>query len=433
MADLVFQLHPKQLEVFNHPARFKVVAAGRQSGKTTLAGTEITIDTLADVSWGGVPLDTTFETAYIYPTFEAGKKNVWPRLKKIIEPIAHACQVYENTGLIVYPNGRRMRLFGADNPDSLRGFTWSAVVLDEYKDMAPNVWQEVVRPALTVARGKALFIGTPKGKNHFYDTYRMAESRMEEGSAEWAAFTFTSAANPAISKAEILSMTNDMSRELVAQEIEAAFRSSGGKVFKADDFVISPVEPQKGEWCVAVDLAGFKNASRATGGTPEKRDDSAIAVVKVTPDGWWVKEIEYGKWDVRETALRIFLACKSVQTSNLGIERGIAQQAVMPYLEDMMRQYNRWLNVTLLSHRNQAKYDRIQWALQGRAQKGKILLNPGPWNDKLIEQACDFPDPKSHDDLLDALAYVDQMATVVYTDEFDFKDNYQPLDEVSGY
>lgn len=432
MADLVFQLHPKQLEVFNHPARFKAVAAGRQSGKTTLAGAECTINALADTSWGGVPLDSTFEVAYIYPTFEAGKKNVWPRLKKIIEPIQHACQVYENTGLIVYPNGRRLRLFGADNPDSLRGFTWSAVVLDEYKDMADNVWPEIVRPALTVARGKALFIGTPKGKNHFYELYRKAERAMEEGSAEWAAFTFTSAANPAITQSEILSMSQDMSRELIAQEIEAAFRSSGGKVFQADDFVIDPVEPAEGQWVVAVDLAGFKAAGKGDR-TPERRDDSAIVVAKVGPEGWWVKDIDYGKWDVRETALRMFLACKDVGTSKLGIEKGLAQQAVMPYLTDMMRQYGRWLDVTPLSHKNQAKYDRIQWALQGRAQKGKIRLNPGPWNDKLIEQACDFPDPRAHDDLIDALAYVDQMATIVYQSEFDYKDNYQPLDPVSGY
>jgi hypothetical protein len=430
LADLVFSLHQKQLEVYNHPARFKVVAAGRQSGKTTLAATTLIIDTLATESWGGVELDTTFETAYIFPTFEAGKKNVWPRLKKIIDPIAHACQIYENTGLIVFPNGRRLRLFGADNPDSLRGFTWSSVVLDEYKDMADNVWQEVVRPALTVARGKSLFIGTPKGKNHFYELYRRAEDGMAEGNPDWAAFTFTSAANPAITANELRSMAGDMSRELVAQEIEAAFRSSGGKIFQADQFEIQPDEPLKGDWVVTADLAGFKNYKGAS--TPERRDDSAICVVKISPEGWWVKEIETGKWDVRETALRMFLACKSVGTSRIGIEKGIAQQAVMPYLEDLMRKYGRWLNVELLSHKNQAKYDRIQWALQGRAQTGKIMLNPGQWNDKFIEQACDFPDPRAHDDMIDALAYVDQIATTVYADEFDFEDKYEPMDTVTG-
>lgn len=433
MADLVFSLHNKQLEVYNSPARFKVVAAGRQSGKTTLAGTVLTVGSLATESWGGVPLDSTFETAYIYPTFEAGKKNVWPRLKKIIEPIAHNCQVYENTGLIVFPNGRRLRLFGADNPDSLRGFTWSHVVLDEYKDMADNVWDEVVRPALAVARGTALFIGTPKGKNHFYSLYKMAEERQAQGDPEWAAFTFTSAANPAISQKEILSIAKDMSRELVAQEIEAAFRSHGGKVFTENDFIISPVEPSDGNWVVAVDLAGFKSVNGGTSKTPERRDDHAIAIVKVTMDGWWVKEIQSGQWDVRETALRIFSAAKSVGTAQVGIERGIAQQAVMPYLTDMMRQYNRWLDITLLSHKNTAKYDRIQWALQGRCQKGRVLLNPGAWNNKLIEQACDFPDNKAHDDCLDALAYVDQMATTVYLSEFEYDRGYQPQDAVSGY
>jgi len=433
MAELVFSLHDKQLEVYNHPARMKVVAAGRQSGKTTLAGALLTIGTLSDMSWGGVPLDSTFETAYIYPTFEAAKKNVWPRLKKVIQPIEHACQVYENTGLIVFPNGRRLRLFGADNPDSLRGFTWSDVVLDEYKDMAENVFSEVVRPALTVARGRATFIGTPKGKNHFYTLYQHAAARMAAGDPEWAAFTFTSAANPAITASEIQSMTAFMGSDLIAQEIEAKFRSSGGQLFQADQFILDGMEPSDGEWCVTVDLAGFSAPGRSNDKTPERRDDHAIAIVKASPDGWWVKDIQYGRWDVRETALKMLLACKSVGTARIGIEKGLAQQAVMPYLTDVMRQYSRWLDITLLSHGNQRKTDRIQWALQGRAERGRIRLNPGAWNDKLIEQACDFPDPRTHDDLLDALAYVDQMAKTVYFSEFEGMDQYVPLDPLTGY
>ena len=84
MADLEFSLHPKQLEVFNSPARFKVVPAGRQSGKTTLAIATLVCATLKDVSWGGVPLNATHETAYIYPTFDQGKKVVWPRLRAAV-------------------------------------------------------------------------------------------------------------------------------------------------------------------------------------------------------------------------------------------------------------------------------------------------------------------------------------------------------------
>lgn len=433
MAELNFNLHAKQQEVFNHPARNKVVAAGRQSGKTTLAVVELIIAALSDTSWGGVALDPTFEVAYIYPTFESGKKNVWPRLKHALAPIADACQIYENTGLIVFPNGRRLRLFGADNPDSLRGFTWSAVVLDEYKDMGETVWSEVVRPALAVARGKALFIGTPKGKNHFYELYRMAEFRMEDGDPNWAAFTFTSAANPAISKSEIETMTSDMSLQLVQQEIQASFISQGGKYFTANMFSIDPVEPEDGEWVVACDLAGFETPVGQRRATPSKRDNSAIAVVKAGPGGWWVKEIRFGRWTVHETALQIMQAAKSVGTKRVGIERGITMQAVLPYLTDLMRKYNRWMEVIPLTHGNQRKTDRIQWALQGRAEKARIRLAPGTWNNKFIEEACDFPDSRSPDDLIDALSYVDQMSTTVYMSEFEglgAEPNYDPL---TGY
>lgn len=427
--ELEFSLHEKQAEVFNHPARFKVVPAGRQSGKTHLAVAEIIIDALADESWAGVPLTSAHEVAYIYPTFEQGKKVVWPRLKAAVEPLG--CKTYENTGMIEFPNGRRLRLLGADNYDSIRGFTWSAVVLDEYKDMAEDVWTEVVRPALTVCKGKALFIGTPKGKNHFFTLYRHAQAAQEAGDPEWAAFSFTSAANPYIDDAEIRSISRDMSAALVEQEIKASFVSMSGRLFSGDSFEIDPNEPLQGDWLVTVDLAGFTRANRA--GEYKKRDETAITVAKVNEDGWWVKEIIHGRWEVRETALKIFMACRSVGTAKVGIEKGALMQAVTPYLTDLMRQYNRWLDIHPLTHGNQKKYDRIQWALQGRCEKGRIVLNPGPWNGKLIEQACDFPDPRSPDDLLDSLAYVDQMAKVSYFDEFEGLETWQPQDPLAGY
>ena len=431
MADLTFSLHDEQARIHNSPARFKVCAAGRQSGKTFYATALSIIDTLADVSWAGVPLDSGQEVGYIYPTFEQGKKIVWPRMKLAIEPIRDACQIYENTGLIVFPNGRRWRLLGADNPDAIRGFTWSSVVLDEYKDMSEVVWEEIVRPALSVVRGKALFIGTPKGKNHFYGLYRYAQDRMEARDPEWAAFTFTSADNPHIVRSEIASMTRSMSSSLIAQEIEASFISQSGKLFNGDSFQIVGTEPDDGDWVVAVDLAGFTKAPRQQ--DYKKRDETAISVVKVNADGWWVKEIRHGRWEVRETALQIFQACRSVGTSRVGIEKGALCAAVTPYLTDLMRKYGRWLEIVPLSHGNKSKPDRVQWALQGRCEKGSVWLAPGAWNAKLIEQACDFPDPRSPDDMIDSLAYVDQMARVSYFDEFEGMNEWSPTDTYAGY
>lgn len=430
MADLEFALHPEQARIYNSPARFKVAAAGRQSGKTTVAIAVAISQSLAEVSVGGVPLDETFEVGYIFPTFEHAKKIVWPRFKAALRPLGDAVQIFENTGLIVFPNGCRLRLWGADNPDSIRGPTFRYVVLDEFKDMAPDLFDEVVRPALTVARGGALFIGTPKGKNHFYDLYKYAQ---ESGDPEWEAFTFTSAANPAISQSEILSMTRKMSSQIIRQEIEASFISQGGAYFNPDKFPISAIEPADGDWHIAVDLAGFTTKEGSRGRDLERKDDSAIAVVKAHRKGWWVKEILYGKWDPREAALRIFMAAKAVGSGRVGIEKGALSNAVQPYLTDLMRQYGRWLDLVPLTHGNQKKADRIQWALQGRHEKREIVLNQGPWVSKFLEQASDFPDSRTHDDLIDALAYVDQLATVTYFDESDFSSEYRPQDAILGF
>jgi phage terminase large subunit-like protein len=431
MAELRVELHEKQLEIYQSPARNRVVAAGRQSGKTHLAVADSMIATLADTSWGGEPIDHTIETAYIYPTFEQGRKVVWPRLKA--SALSLGAQPYENTGLLTFPNGRRLRLLGADNPDSIRGYTWSNVVLDEYKDMLPNVWPEIIRPALAIVRGRAMFIGTPKGKNHFYDLWKFAGDEQEKGNPEWAAFTFTSAANPKMTAEEMLSMTGSMSSQLIRQEIEASFISHGGHIFKSEWFRMTEDEPTDGMWAVAVDLAGFTKTGTGRSSDYEKRDETAIAIVKVGTKGWWVKEIRHGRWEVRETALQILQACKSVGVARVGIEKGALMAAVVPYLTDLMRQYGRWLEVIPLTHGNRDKRDRIQWALQGRAERGLLTLNYGPWTAKLIDQACDFPDPRSHDDLLDALAYIDQMATTVYFDDFEMTETWKPLDRVAGY
>lgn len=115
-----------------------------------------------------------------------------------------------------------------------------------------------------------------------------------------------------------------------------------------------------------------------------------------------------------------------------GIEKGMAMNAVMPYLNDEMMRLNTFFNVEPLTHGNQRKTDRIAWALQGRAEKGRIQLLKGKWNAAFIEQACDFPSTTAHDDLIDAVAYIDQIADPYFGGP-QFIDNWMPLDEVSGY
>lgn len=442
MADLVLRFHPAQQAIYRSPARFKVVAAGRRFGKTVFAVQNCLLEALAETGRNGQPLGVDAEVAYIAVDREQAKRNAWQLFKEFGRPVIKA--VHENNAVVTLVNDVRIRLLGMDNPDAARGMKLRYGVLDEYADMPDSVWREIIRPALMDTQGGALFIGTPKGKNHFYELFCNAQNNpatLVNGKevfpyADYEAFNFTSRDNPTLASAEADAMVWEYangSEDLLRQEVEAKFISKGGKVFEAAQFPIDEVEPEDGTYFVCVDLAGFARESNKVAAELKRRDEHAIAIVKVTETGrWWVKEIQHGQWDVRETAYRIVRAAYDNQAT-VGIEKGALMNACGPYLTEYQAQFGRWLNIVPLTHGNKHKWDRIQWALQGRAQKGTISLNRGPWNDKLIEQAVDFPDRRTHDDLLDALAYVDQICESAYFDIDSLPGQYLPLDAVSGY
>jgi hypothetical protein len=89
---------------------------------------------------------------------------------------AIGASVHESELRVDYINGGQVRLYGADNPDALRGIYLDGIVLDEYADMDPRVWSEIIRPALADRAGWAVFIGTPKGRNAFFELWRRAQS-----------------------------------------------------------------------------------------------------------------------------------------------------------------------------------------------------------------------------------------------------------------
>ena len=135
---------------------------------------------------------------------------------------------------------------------------------------------------------------------------------------------------------------------------------------------------------------------------------------------------------MRETALNIVLQLRKYPGCQLGIEDGALKHAVGPYLEEYMRTYQRYVTPFPLRHNNQRKQDRIAWALQGRSQRKKIKLVKGPWNEYLLGQVDDFPDPLAHDDAIDALAYTDQMYQTNFVVSQDIEE-WQALDLETGY
>lgn len=422
-------LHPSQLTVFNDPARYKVVAAGRRFGKSYLAAVTLFVEAAktSKVRSDGVEVDLTLEKVYyVAPTFTQGKEIIWPLLKLIGQDLI--AQPYENEARIRLVNGREIAIKGADRPDSLRGTGLSYIVLDEYAFMKEEVWEMIISPQLALSEGGALFIGTPDGKNHFHDLYQLGYSE-EDKHAEWKSWHFRMEDNPFLPVAEIQKRRDSMTAERAKQELDASFEGSGGLVMTADMFPIVERAPG-GINYIAIDLAGF---TPVEGGRKVRRlDDHAIAVAQAHAGGWCVLDIIYGRWDTRETALRIVKAYRDYRPDGLGIERGMAMSAVIPYLTDEMARLNTFFDVEPLTHGNQKKTDRIAWALQGRAEKKRIQLLKGAWNAKFIEQACDFPSQIAHDDLIDALAYIDQIAEP-YFDGPSHMNTWEPLDDYAAY
>ena len=410
-------LLPWQQEVWNHPARFKVVAAGRRTGKSRLAAYLLIVNAL-QTERGHV--------FYVAPTQGQARDIMWQTLLEVGHPVIEGSHI--NNLQIKLINGATISLKGADRPETMRGVSLKYLVMDEYADMKPEVWEQILRPALADQKGQALFIGTPMGRNHFYELYLYGQKGDDES---FASFHFTSFDNPILDPAEIEAAKKSMSSFAFRQEFMASFEALGGELFKEEWVKFDEEAPSQGDYYIAIDLAGFEDEG-AKKTKNKKLDSTAISVVKANEDGWYVEEIIYGRWDVKETAKKIFDAVKKYEPVATGIEKGIAKQAVMPYLSDIMRRTQTFFRVEELSHGNKKKTDRIVWSLQGRFENGYVTLNKGKWNMEFLDQLFQFPNPLVHDDLVDSLSYIEQLAKVSYFSDFE-EDNYEMLDAVAGY
>jgi hypothetical protein len=161
-------LKPPQWTVFGCDQRFRVLVAGRRFGKTYLSLVE-----LCQAAWGRGRL-----AWYIAPTYKQAKRIAWKPLKELTRSY-WAATPNETDLRIELTSGGTICLRGADNYDSLRGDGLDFLVLDEYASIAREAWTEVLRPALADKQGRALFIGTPRGFNHFHELVESAATQLE--------------------------------------------------------------------------------------------------------------------------------------------------------------------------------------------------------------------------------------------------------------
>ena len=393
------------------------MAAGRRTGKSHLAAVSLLLSALDD---------RPGKTVYVAPTAPMARDILWPTLFEMGGELITNSNV--NNLDITLVNGNKIGLRGSDRPDTLRGLSIKHLVLDEAAFVKEGLYETVLRPALSDRMGSALFIGTPAGRNWFYDLFMGARDGDLHDHKSWH---FTSYDNPTIPKSEIDHAKTTLPGFAFHQEYMASFDAMESEHFKREHFdVVDQIPRESGDYYVACDLAGFKgNGPRRD----KTRDSTAIAVVFVTDEGhWYVEDIIAGQWTLDDTAKTIFRAVDKYQPVSVGIEKGLAQQAVMGPLSDLMRRQHRVFRIEQLSHGNQRKQDRILWALQGKAEHGLLHLVKGDWNEDFLDEAIQFPSRLVHDDMIDALSYVDQLAKTSYAGKLEI-DNWEPLDEVAGF
>jgi len=419
MAELNFKLLRWQQSVFADKHRFKVVAAGRRCGKSRLSAVTLLIEALNCPEGSAV--------MYIAPTLGQARTIMWDLLLDLGRPVIKTSHV--NNLEITLVNGRKILVRGADNPDSLRGVSLTYVVLDECAFIKEDTWQKIIRASLSDKKGRALFISTPSGRNWFYDLFNLGQEETDE---EWKSWHYTTKDNETIDPKEIEAAERTLSSFAFKQEYLSSFDTAGSDLFK-EEWLKYKDEPQYGDYVIAIDLAGFEDVAKNAGASKKRLDESAITVCKILDNGdWWVKKIDHGRWDIRMTASKILMAIRDHRPVAVGIERGALKNAVLPYLNDLMRKNNVYSHIHDLTHGNKKKADRIVWALQGRMEHGRVSFNVDEDWREFEDQLLMFPSTGVHDDLVDSLAYCDQLAITTYQQDYE-DDEWEPLDTISGF
>lgn len=223
-----YRLKPRQHDVFKDPSRFRVVIAGRRSGKTHEVGVEIAT-TAAEHAGRRV--------WYIAPTYRQARDIAWGTFKAMIPADMIAGRPNESRLEIQLINGSEIALKGADDPDSLRGPGLDFAAFDEFAWIAPYAW-DVVRPMLADRKGRAMFTTTPAGHNWAYDLYM----RGLGGDPDWRSWQYTTEQAGIVPLAEVEAARRDLDPRIFRQEYEASFETLQGRVYSNFDRALN-VDP----------------------------------------------------------------------------------------------------------------------------------------------------------------------------------------------
>jgi hypothetical protein len=247
----------------NREQRWAAMVCHRRAGKTVACIADLVLSALATPKHDG-------RFAYVAPQFNQAKDIAWTYIKRLSADIP-AVQYNETELRADLPNGARIRLYGADNPDRLRGLYLDGVILDEYADMKPRIWGEIVRPLLTDRKGWAAFIGTPKGHNEFYEIWRFAQTERD-----WFSLMLMASESGIVNPQELADARRGMTDDQYEQEFECSFEAAIAGAFYGREMAQAERDKRIAE--VAYDPEKVVHTAWDLG----YRDDTAI---------WWFQVI----------------------------------------------------------------------------------------------------------------------------------------------
>jgi len=223
-------LSPWQTEVWDDQHRFRVVCAGRRSGKSVLSQLQV-------ITWANQEVGRYWIVA---PTYKQAKTIHWEGIQHYV-PQKLIAKKNEVELSLTLTNGSVIELKGAENPDALRGVKLRGLVVDEIASIRnwDWLWSEVLRPTLTDYEAPVLFISTPKGYNHFFTLYEFGQGKNEF----YKSWRYTSYDNPYIKKEELDNAKQELTEDTFAQEYMADFRKHTGMVYKEFEREVHVIEP----------------------------------------------------------------------------------------------------------------------------------------------------------------------------------------------
>ena len=373
-----------QRQIKDCTARYIVIDAGRRWGKTRLG--------VALCTEAGLSGKRAWWVGPDYPTATVG----WRPLLHLAAQIPGTVPRLTDR-MVHYPGGGWVQVKSADRPESLRGEGLDLVVIDETAHIPKflEAWQQSLRPALSDRQGKAIFISTPRGFNHFWELYKEAE-RLDG----WASFQHPTWDNPYIAESEIEDAKKLLPSLVFRQEYGAEFVQLAGALFQREWFNVIEKAPEGIRYVRFWDLAASTKTSA---------DYTVGAKVGLTRKGLLViADVARGRWEwpdavkvIGETALMDGKAVtQGVEAA--GVQRGMYQILIRePKLVGIPF---RAIEITK---------DKLTRAMPwlARAEQTMVALVRGEWNAAWLDEVCAFPETE-HDDQVDAVSGAVQMFNV---------------------